>query len=458
MSFFNELRRRNVFKVGIAYAVAAWLLLQIVDLVLENINAPDWVMQVFMLGLAVGFPIAIIVAWAFELTPDGVRLEKNVDQSQSINRHTGHQLNRGIIMILSMAVVLLLTDRFRDEIFTRSVGETAKTEAYQLYLQGRHLWRQRNAVSLNQAIQLFSDAVTLDPEFHQAWSNLAVARVNLPDYDRSVSTNESYEHALEAADRALEIHPRSTEALLIRASYAELHCDIADSARLYEKAIAFNPQDPTAHHWSAIMLSITGRTTLALEHIQTARRIDPLISAVISIEAEIYRTIGDYTQAEELFRTASALGIYAGSLYPVGINYLYAGDFEKGSALIKEGWIGEDPTIAAGRQLFLQALMDPEKHAAFEKHIGKANESQPYTTTDNLELLAILGSSYVFEYQSELECAKSSQSLWSESFREQRKTPEFFELMDRAGAVEYWREFGWPDDCASLDQNLAECP
>jgi TolB-like protein/Tfp pilus assembly protein PilF len=114
MSFFDELKRRNVFKVAVAYAVAAWLLLQIVDLVLENINAPDWVMQVFMLGLAVGFPIAIIIAWAFEVTPDGVKLEKNVDRSQSVTRTTGQQLNRGIIVILSVAVVFLLTDRYRN--------------------------------------------------------------------------------------------------------------------------------------------------------------------------------------------------------------------------------------------------------------------------------------------------------------------------------------------------------
>src|SRR5210317_2654508 len=107
MSFFNELKRRNVFKVGVAYSVACWLLLQIIDLVLENINAPDWVMQVFMLGLAVGFPIAIIIAWAFEVTPDGVKLQKEVDRSRSINRQTAHQLNRGIIMILSVAIVFL---------------------------------------------------------------------------------------------------------------------------------------------------------------------------------------------------------------------------------------------------------------------------------------------------------------------------------------------------------------
>jgi len=82
MSFFSELKRRNVFKVGVAYTVACWLLLQIVDLVLENINAPDSVMQVFMLAMAVGLPIVLIVAWAFELTPEGVMLQKKCRPKQ----------------------------------------------------------------------------------------------------------------------------------------------------------------------------------------------------------------------------------------------------------------------------------------------------------------------------------------------------------------------------------------
>ena len=127
MSFFTELKRRNVFKVAIAYSVAAWLIMQLVDLVLDNINAPDWVMQVFLLAVAVGFPIAVIIAWAFEVTPEGVKLAKNVDQAESITRHTGQQLNRGIIMILSVAIVFLLTERFRAEIFSNPQPTTADT-------------------------------------------------------------------------------------------------------------------------------------------------------------------------------------------------------------------------------------------------------------------------------------------------------------------------------------------
>ncbi len=128
MSFFTELRRRNIFKVAIAYSVAAWLILQLVDLVLDNINAPDWVMQVFMLAVAVGLPIAIIIAWAFEVTPEGVKLARNVDQKESITKHTGQQLNRGIIVILSVAIVFLLTERFRDEIFSASQPTAADTQ------------------------------------------------------------------------------------------------------------------------------------------------------------------------------------------------------------------------------------------------------------------------------------------------------------------------------------------
>ena len=123
MSFFGELKRRNVFRVGIAYAVTAWILLQVADLVLENLSAPPIVMKIFMLALAVGFPIALIFAWAFELTPEGIKLEKDVDRSQSITHVTAQRMNRNIIIALVIAVVLLLVDKFTpDEVGSGSIS------------------------------------------------------------------------------------------------------------------------------------------------------------------------------------------------------------------------------------------------------------------------------------------------------------------------------------------------
>jgi len=129
MSLFDELKRRNVFRVGIAYAVSAWVLLQVVDLVLENIEAPPLVMQIFMLALAIGFPIALIFAWAFEMTPEGVRLEKHVDRNQSITHITAQRMNRNTIIALVIAVVLLLVDKFTPEISTEAAPAVTQVES-----------------------------------------------------------------------------------------------------------------------------------------------------------------------------------------------------------------------------------------------------------------------------------------------------------------------------------------
>ena len=109
---FEELKRRNVFRVVIAYLAAAWLVLQVVQLVLESTSAPDWVMQVFLLAVAVGFPFAILFAWAFELTPEGIKREKEVDRETSITQQTGRKLDRAIIVVLAAAVAFLLIDKF----------------------------------------------------------------------------------------------------------------------------------------------------------------------------------------------------------------------------------------------------------------------------------------------------------------------------------------------------------
>jgi TolB-like protein/Flp pilus assembly protein TadD len=104
VSFFNELKRRNVFRVGIAYLIGSWLLAQIAELLLETFNAPDWTMKFIVVTLLIGFPIALFFAWAFELTPDGVKRESEVDRARSVRQQTGSKLDRVIIVILVIAL------------------------------------------------------------------------------------------------------------------------------------------------------------------------------------------------------------------------------------------------------------------------------------------------------------------------------------------------------------------
>ncbi len=128
-NLFTELKRRNVFRVALAYIALAWLILQVADIVFENIGAPAWVMQVIMFVLAVGFPIAVLFAWAYELTPDGIKREHEVDRSQSITQQTGQKLNRTIIVVLLAAVGFLLVDKFLLQDAPTTVAVTDKSVA-----------------------------------------------------------------------------------------------------------------------------------------------------------------------------------------------------------------------------------------------------------------------------------------------------------------------------------------
>ena len=116
MSLYDELKRRNVFRIGIAYLVGSWLLLQIVDVVGPILKLPDEVARYILFLLAAGFLPALILAWVFELTPEGVKLESEVDRNASITRRTGRTLDRAIIVILVIAVGFLLFDKLSHEV------------------------------------------------------------------------------------------------------------------------------------------------------------------------------------------------------------------------------------------------------------------------------------------------------------------------------------------------------
>lgn len=117
MGLFTELKRRNVFRVGVAYIVGAWLLAQVADLVLDVIGAPDIVLRSLVALLGLGLVPAVIFAWVFEMTPEGVKRESEIDRSQSITGETGKKLNMATIVLVIAAVSFVVFERYlpRDE-------------------------------------------------------------------------------------------------------------------------------------------------------------------------------------------------------------------------------------------------------------------------------------------------------------------------------------------------------
>ena len=110
--FLSELKRRNVFRVGVAYVVVAWLIAQVAELALDSFDAPGWVIKTILLMMALGLPGVLFFAWAFEMTPEGLKKEKDVDRSKSITQQTGRKLNATIMITLVVAVGVLLFDKF----------------------------------------------------------------------------------------------------------------------------------------------------------------------------------------------------------------------------------------------------------------------------------------------------------------------------------------------------------
>jgi hypothetical protein len=88
MSFWKELSRRNVFKLGIAYAVAAWLIIHPVDIVFPILHLPEWSITLIATILIIGFPFVLIFSWAYEITPKGLKRTKEVPLSKSITHIT----------------------------------------------------------------------------------------------------------------------------------------------------------------------------------------------------------------------------------------------------------------------------------------------------------------------------------------------------------------------------------
>jgi adenylate cyclase len=130
-NFFGELKRRNVYKVAVAYAVVSWLLIQAASIFLPVFDAPPWVMKIFIIVIIFGFPVALIFSWAFEITPEGIKLESEIDPNKSIKRRTGRKIVAVTIALAVIAAGLFVYQvvRSRSTSTPQNDASAAPTEA-----------------------------------------------------------------------------------------------------------------------------------------------------------------------------------------------------------------------------------------------------------------------------------------------------------------------------------------
>lgn len=109
---WEELKRRNVVRVGLAYAVVSWLIIEVASTIIPILELPGWATRLILIMLLLGFPLALLFAWAFELTPEGIKKEKDVDRSESITASTGRKLDRAIIAMMAVAITYLVAANY----------------------------------------------------------------------------------------------------------------------------------------------------------------------------------------------------------------------------------------------------------------------------------------------------------------------------------------------------------
>jgi serine/threonine protein kinase/tetratricopeptide (TPR) repeat protein len=175
--------------------------------------------------------------------------------------------------------------------------DTENVEANRYYTEGRYFWNRRNFEGMRKSIELFENALRLDPNYVRAYAGLADSYITLAD-NGALTALEAYPKAKQAAEKALSLDSTSFEAYtsmaMVKSNY---EWDWAGADVAFRRAIKMNPHYATAHQWYAEFLAGMGRTNEALDHIHKAQELDPLSLIIQSIEASILNYAREYDRA-----------------------------------------------------------------------------------------------------------------------------------------------------------------
>lgn len=628
MSIFAELRRRNVFRVGVAYLVVAWLVMQVSDVVINNIGAPDWVFQVILLMLGIGLPVILVFAWAYELTPEGLIREKDVDRSQSITQVTSQKLNHLIIFVLVLALGYFVVDKFilspdnappltdlrsqpsadqpasvagttasvpistipsddnepvqksivvlpfvnmsndpEQEFFSDGLSEellnvlaqikdlrvisrtsafafkgkdidiptiaeqlkvthvlegsvrksgdnvritaqlikvetdshlwseaynrklenvfeiqeeiskaiaaelqvtlgtlarqgrpTENLEAWQLFLRGRHLYQNRGQEQMARAVELFKQAVALEPGFADAWANLAAASV-VYAYNQEEGFEQTYEEGRQAALRAIAADSKNgfAHAVLGMLHYAMFDWDQAMLE--LDLAIELNPNETNTLLWKGITLLSLGYVNESIEWFHKAERLDPIFTNVHNWLALAFSIQGDMEamrrHLDKIQRLDPEFQGFAWTNYE-----MLTGNLDAAEAVMRQEAIERTNSDALVVAMFA-ALRDParrdEATATMLAHKNLADQGNlvPYVW----KIGAVDEALAYFRGQREsgrlLRAVNSLSMFWDAYNREQLSNPAMPAFFEANGMVDYWRKHGDPDYCRVTDNSVA---
>ena len=604
MAFFAELQRRRVGKVAIAYGAVAWAATEASSVVLPALHVPEWVLTAIVIFLLVGFPIAMVLAWVFDVGPEGIhRTEPQAPPAAQVKlriayaavvivsmaalgyvlyerglgrAHAGEPrdsiavmpfsnlsgdpakdyfsdgMSEELLNLLARVPGLQVASRtssfaYKDrEVDVRQIGKelgvstvlegsvrqasdqvritaqlidaesgfhlwsetydrkladvfqvqdeiakaivaklriqlapadrelaqrqkapTQDVEAYELYLQGRAIWKRRGADNLKRAIELYQAAIGRDPAFARAHAALASAYVVLPGYTKEKDDEEKFfQMAEDAARQALAIDPNIGEAHAVLAQINANRGDLLDAESGFFFAISLEPNEPTPHHWYSVLLQKVGRIDAALAQARKAQELDPTSPILAANLANAYLVKGDDDAALRYAGLASELGLAGGTSQGVQTTVaLRRGQWDEARRLLAEHE-GLSPELKGKAQVIIAALADPAKRA---KTVAEMRALDPNVATQDQ-----LISSYLALGETDLAYRLMFESLdrhdrawvfdgwgpseaWGAEGAALRRDPRFGELAQRMGLLDYWKQYGFPDGCRAGQGTAVVC-
>jgi len=182
MSLFNELKRRNVIRVTLAYVVTAWLIIQVAETILPAFGFSDVAIRYLVIVLAIAFILALVFSWVFEITPEGIQREVDVIRESSITRYTGKRLDRIIMVLLALGMGYFAFDKFvLDPVENVQIAESAHQEGRSealgaleaLRIEPQEVWMRSYLASVFAVMGLESESLAVSEDSRGNWRKMA---------------------------------------------------------------------------------------------------------------------------------------------------------------------------------------------------------------------------------------------------------------------------------------------
>ena len=332
---------------------------------------------------------------------------------------------------------------------------TTNLQAHQLYLQGRYESWQRTAESMNRAIDLYQHAIELDPEFADAYSELAVTYLALPGYSQRPDDRYAVvvPKALAAAQRALELDPEISSPHAVLAGSVGFQGDIVAARRGLERALSLTPNDPVIRVWYGMMFAIVGDQVAANEQFDWAHRVDPLSGMTAGWVGIGLMAQGRNDEAVPYVETSMALGWPNAELQRARL-HIRAREYDRALPLLTS-WTNGQGIDPAWASVFISALGEPARRDDAVARIRRLEFTHRDIGPHTYVQIGAVDEAFA-SARRKIEAQNTSflTKITDPEFAIFRGDARFKAIAERAGLVNYWDAYGWQGYCEKTADSI----